>query len=103
VEPLRKELAALKHAKEESQLYSHLQERFAGTAEEQVNMNSLKVEAIAEKALIYLYAEQNLLPEELLVRMVDDLQLDRDYMHKTLADNRRRVDLNQHMLIDMFE
>ncbi|HDQ13967.1 MAG TPA: hypothetical protein ENN41_04030 [Sediminispirochaeta sp.] len=65
-------------------------------------MNSLKVANIAEKALIFLYAEQNLLPEELLIRLVDELRLDRDYMKKTLEDNHRRVDLDQHMLVDMF-
>jgi thymidine kinase len=103
VEPLRKELSALKRAKEESRLYGHLRERYAGTPDEAVNMNSLKPAAIAEKALIYLYAEQNLLPEELLIRLVDELDLDREYMHKTLADNGRQLDLNQQMLIDMFE
>jgi len=65
-------------------------------------MNSLKVANIAEKALIYLYAEQNLLPEELLIRLTESLKLDRVYMKKTLEDSRRQVDLDQHMLVDMF-
>jgi thymidine kinase len=102
-EPLKKELAALNSAKEESILYGHLKSQFEGKPEEQVNLNSLKVACIAERALIYLYAEQNLLPEELLIRMVDDLDLDREYMKKTLADNRRQVDLDQRMLVDMFD
>jgi thymidine kinase len=102
-EPLKKELAALNSAKEESILYGHLRSQFEGKPEEQVNLNSLKVACIAERALIYLYAEQNLLPEELLIRMVDDLDLDREYMKKTLADNRRQVDLDQRMLVDMFD
>jgi len=101
-EPLRTELDALKHRKERSLLYKHLKEQFAGTPDEQVNMNSLKVANIAEKALIFLYSEQNLLPEELLVRLTESLKLDRGYMKKTLEDNRRQVDLDQHMLVDMF-
>ncbi len=103
VDPLWKELDALKHHKERSLLYDHLKEQFAGTPDEHVNMNSLKVANIAEKALIYLYAEQNLLPEELLIRLTEGLKLDRAYMKKTLEDNRRQVDLDQHMLVDMFE
>jgi thymidine kinase len=102
IEPLREELNALKHHKERSLLYEHLKEQFAGTPDEHVNMNSLKVANIAEKALIYLYAEQNLLPEELLIRLTEGLKLDRGYMKKTLEDNRRQVDLDQHMLVDMF-
>jgi len=102
IDPLWKELDALKHHKERSLLYDHLKEQFAGTPDEHVNMNSLKVANIAEKALIYLYAEQNLLPEELLIRLTEGLKLDRAYMKKTLEDNRRQVDLDQHMLVDMF-
>lgn len=103
IEPLKKELDALKTAKEESKLYAHLKEQFEGSHDEKVNLNSLKAARIAEKALIYLYAEQNLLPEELLIHLVDDLELDREYMKKTLMDNRRQVDLDQKMLVDMFE
>jgi thymidine kinase len=102
-EPLKRELWALNSATEDSILYSHLREQFAGTPQERVNLNSLKVASIAERALIYLYAEQNLLPEEVLVRLVEDLKLDREYMKKTLLDNRRQVDLDQRMLVDMFD
>ncbi len=103
VEPLKRELEALNSTREESKLYQHLREQFGGRPEERVNLNSLRVDCIAERALIYLYAEQNLLPEELLIRMVDELGLDREYMKKTLMDNRRQVDLDQKMLVDMFE
>jgi len=102
IKPLKDELLALNQEKTKSLLYAHLKEKFAGTPDEQVNMNSLLVANIAEKALIYLYAEQNLLPEETLIRLVDDLKLDREYMKKTLQDNGRLIDLDQHMLVDMF-
>ncbi|MGC9313162.1 MAG: thymidine kinase, partial [Sediminispirochaetaceae bacterium] len=102
LEPLKNELLALSQNKEKSILYGHLKQQYAGTPDEHVNMNSLRVANIAEKALIYLYAEQNLLPEELLIRLVEDLELDRTYMKKTLFDNGRQIDLDQHMLVDMF-
>lgn len=102
LEPLKNELLALSQNREKSILYSHLKQQYAGTPDEHVNMNSLRVANIAEKALIYLYAEQNLLPEELLIRLVEDLEMDRAYMKKTLQDNGRQIDLDQHMLVDMF-
>ena len=103
IAPLKNELLSLDQHMEKSILYSHLKQQYAGTPDEHVNMNSLRVVNIAEKALIYLYAEQNLLPEELLIRFVDDLKLDRVYMKKTLQDNGRQIDLDQHMLVDMFK
>ena len=56
-------------------------------------MDALRVPCIAEKALCYLYAEQNLLSADQLKRMVADLGLDRDYLAKRLADNRRPLQL----------
>ena len=58
-------------------------------------MNSLLVPYIAEKALIYLYSEQNLVTEEQMKTLAADLELDRSYMADTLADNRRPVDMEQ--------
>ena len=52
-------------------------------------MNSLKPDYIAEKALMYLFNEQNLVSEDMLVRIVNDLNLNREYMSRVLADNRR--------------
>ena len=65
-------------------------------------MNALLPGCIAEKALIYLFSEQNLIPEELLVSLTDELRLDRDYMKKILSDNRRPVNLDQPLLSGLY-
>jgi thymidine kinase len=56
-------------------------------------MDGLRVPCIAEKALCYLYAEQNLLSADQLKRIVAELGLDREYLSKRLADNRRPLEL----------
>lgn len=81
---MRDELKAIKYTMEKSELYRHLYERYNSDPELRINLNSLKVKFIAEKALIYLFVEQNLVTEELLLSMVEDLDLDRRYMEKTL-------------------
>ena len=69
-----------------------------GDPNEEVYMNSLKPDYIAEKALMFLFNEQNLVSEDLLIRIVNDLELDRAYMARVLADNRRPVELDQGLL-----
>ena len=59
--------------------------------EGEINLNSLYVPCIAEKALIYLFAEVNLITEQQLKYIVDEIGLDKRYMERTLADNRRPV------------
>ena len=66
-----------------SQLYKNLASRYKGDPNEEVYMNSLKPDYIAEKALMYLFNEQNLVSEDMLV---------------VLADNRRPVSLDQGLL-----
>ncbi|MFA6689571.1 MAG: thymidine kinase [Sphaerochaetaceae bacterium] len=96
--PLRSELDALKHHMSDSMLYRNIRDRYGNLADEEIYFNSLLPANIAEKALIFLFAEQNLVPEEVLIRLVDDLSLDREYMSKVLADNRRPVSLEQPLL-----
>ncbi len=98
-EELRDELYHMKNSMEESILYQHLSEQYPDPdAEDHICMNALLPDCIAEKALIYLFAEQNLIPEELLISLTDELDLDRDYMKKILSDNRRPVNLDQPLL-----
>lgn len=96
--PLRTELDALKHDMRGSMLYKNICDRYTGLPDEEIYFNSLRPANIAEKALIFLFAEQNLVPEEVLLRLVNDLGLDRDYMEKVLADNRRPVSFEQPLL-----
>ena len=99
IEPLLHELHALKNKIEDSILYNHLYKLYDKNPEERINLNSLKVDFISEKALIYLFEEQNLITEDLLLKLVEDLSLDRRYMEKTLSDNRRPINLDQRLLL----
>lgn len=95
---LRIEIENLKYTIKRSQLYKNIASRYKDDPNEEVYMNSLKPDYIAEKALMYLFNEQNLVSEDLLIRIVNDLELDRAYMARVLADNRRPVELDQGLL-----
>ena len=86
---LKRELAALRSAPERSELHRSFRDLY-GSAE-RIMMNALRVPCIAEKALIYLYAEQNLLAREQLQELLRDLELDAAYLRSRLADNRRSL------------
>ncbi len=77
------ELERIKGKLETSLLYKS----FCGA--EEILMNSLRVSCIAEKALLFLFTEQNLLPNELFLRLVKDLGMDLDYLSRRLSDCRR--------------
>lgn len=96
--PLRKELEALKVNMKKSLLYQNLAEGTSDGLQREMFLNSLLPANIAEKALAYLFSEQNLVPEELLIRLVSELELDRTYLQKVLADNRRPVVFDQQLL-----
>ncbi len=93
--PLLREMEALHSSIRTSQLYRNLEMRYGDDEEGERYMNSLRPGFIAEKALCYLFCEQNLISEQLLNRIVFDLELDIPYMEKTLADNRRPVTFSQ--------
>jgi thymidine kinase len=97
--PLRDELYALKHDIQKSMLYKNICERYVGVKDEEIYFNSLKPGNIAEKALIFLFCEQNLVPEELLLRLVSELELDTVYLSKVLSDNKRPVLFGQSFLL----
>ena len=85
--PLERELALIRKGREDSELYRHFAARYR--QEEPILMNALKVPFLAEKALVFLHAEQNLLSREQVVHLVETLDLDRDYLDRRLQDNRR--------------
>jgi len=92
IDPLRRELSLLAGKIEKSALYRTISESNLGTAEsDAICMNSLLVPCIAEKALMYLYAEQNLLSADQVRGLLGELGLDRAYVTKTLRDNRREL------------
>jgi thymidine kinase len=77
-----------------SRLKASLAKRHVEVAEpEPVFMRSLGVPCLAERALVYLYAELNLLDSRLVSSIARDLGLDRAYLAKSLSDNRRPLAL----------
>lgn len=97
-EPLRNELSALQQTITDSALYRHMVERYGKRPDAEIYLNALKPSCLAEKALIYLFCEQNIITEEMLIRMTYELDLNRAYMAKVLSDNLRPVSFDQPLL-----
>lgn len=92
--PLLAELNAIAGNMEKSRLYTSFVSRYVDCVDpcpEQIN--ALRVPCVAERALVYLFAEQNLLSALQVRSIVEDLGLDREYLMRRLADNRRPLDL----------
>ncbi len=89
---LRQELELLGNNVKESELYSSvLGEQEDGLSHSQVIMNALKVPCLAEKALLYLFVEQNLVSSGLFKQLAEDLNMDREYLISRLADSGRTL------------
>ncbi len=89
---LTRELKLLRDEASRSRLGLWLAEHNAGDDEQnRLSRNALRVPCLAERALVYLFAEQNLISELLLREIVLDLDLDVDFLTQRLADNRRPV------------
>lgn len=94
LKPLMAELASIAGDMERSRLYASLKRLYVDSPEPSPQaMAALDVPCIAEKALCYLFAEQNLLSVDQLRSLCQDLGLDREYLAARLADNRRPVEL----------
>ena len=90
LEPLRRELGLIRGDMKQSELYRYMRQRYLEVEEPKpVMMNALEVDCIAEKALSFLYAEQNLVSRQQVIELVDTLGLDREYLEKRLRDNGR--------------
>ena len=83
--PLRRELACLAGDSERSELARHLHGRGA----ESILLSALRVPCIAEKAIAFLYCEQNLLSRQQVIDLAGELDLDRAYLEKRIQDNGR--------------
>lgn len=92
---LIEELRALKLDPESSRLGRGLVEHHPGDSErDRLSRNAILVPCLAERALVFLFAEQNLISEQLLREIVEHLDLDRGYLSERLSDNRRPVDFS---------
>ena len=91
--PLTEELRRIKEQDPSSKLFRSFEEQYAGKPAYQLSLNALKVDHIPERALVFLYAEENLLSELQLRSIVEDLDLNRGYLSRRLRDNHRPVEL----------
>jgi thymidine kinase len=88
--PLRDELRSIHSEIETSQLYADFARRYDCDGEgDSLHMNALAVDCIAERAMVYLFIELNLLSAEQVRELAAELELDIDYLRKRLADNKR--------------
>ena len=90
VKPLLKELNLLKHDIERSELYNHFFEKFIKVASpEPIMMDALKVSCIAEKALIYLFSEENIISAGQMQSLTKEIKADVGYINERLVENRK--------------
>jgi thymidine kinase len=90
VKPLLKELNLLKHDIERSQLYNHFTDKFINSENPQpIMMNALKVSCIAEKALMYLFSEENIISAGQMQSLAQEIKADIGYINERLVENRK--------------
>jgi thymidine kinase len=87
--PLKQELDLLKNAIERSLLYNHFIGKYIqAKTPEPIMMNALKVSCIAEKALIYLFSEENIISVDQMKHLAREIGADAEYMNERLVENR---------------
>lgn len=97
VKPLLKELNLLKNDIERSALNHHFVKKYIKTeVPKPIMMNALKVSCIAEKALIYLFSEENIISAEQMGYLAGEIGADTTYMNERLVENRKmQLDTDQ--------
>jgi thymidine kinase len=87
--PLKNELDLLKNDIEQSALYNHFIRKYIQVKNpEPIMMNALKVSCIAEKALIYLFSEENIISVDQMKHLAREIGGDGAYMNERLVENR---------------
>ena len=90
IQPLLKELKAIKENINKSELYNHFLEKYVKREESNpIMMNALRVSCIAEKALIYLYSEENIISHGQLTWLAREINADMEYIEERLAENKK--------------
>lgn len=90
IEPLRKELTLLKNDIQKSELYNHFDKKFIQSEDPNpIMMDALRVSCIAEKALIYLFSEENIISSDQMEYLAGEIRGDVDYINERLVENRR--------------
>jgi thymidine kinase len=90
IKPLLKELNLLKHDMKRSELYAHFVGKYLKDKNsESIMMNALRVGCIAEKALIYLFSEENIISAGQMQHMAGEVGADIGYINERLLENRK--------------
>jgi thymidine kinase len=90
LKPVRQELSLLKKDIKRSELYTHFVDRYIEVESPRpIMMNALKVSRIAEKALIYLFSEENLVSAGQMQHLASEIEADMDYINERLVENRK--------------
>jgi thymidine kinase len=90
VDPLLNELMYIKNDIKKSEIYKKFAQKFLNTdSPNLIMMNALKVRCIAEKALIYLFSEENLLSIQQMRELAEKIDADLDYINDRLLESRR--------------
>ena len=89
IAPLNQELDRLKNDIERSELQRHFLRKYINVEHPMpMMMNALKVQCIAEKALIYLFSEENIISVDQMKRLARNIGADAGYMNERLVENR---------------
>jgi thymidine kinase len=89
LDPLKNELHLLKNNIQHSALYQHFKQKYIEVKNpEPIMMNALKVSCIAEKTLIYLFSEENIISVDQMKHLAQEIDGDMDYMNERLVENR---------------
>jgi thymidine kinase len=90
LKPLLKELNLLKHDMKRSELYKHFVHKYVKVeAPKPIMMDALRVSSIAEKALMYLFSEENIISAGQMEYLAREIGGDTDYMNERLVENRK--------------
>lgn len=90
VKPLLEELNLLKNDIDRSALYTHFVDKYIKTEiPKPIMINALKVSCIAEKALIYLFSEENIISAGQMEYLAGEIGANTTYMNERLIENRK--------------
>ncbi len=90
IKPVLKELKNLKYSIGKSEIYKNFKEKYLKDENaDHIMMNALKVDCIAEKALIYLFAEENTLSLNQMKYIAEEIKADIGYINERLIENKR--------------
>lgn len=90
IKPLLRELKSIRFDVRRSELNAQFVQQYLKTEPPRpVMMNALRPACIAEKALIYLFSEENLLSESQIRYLAREIQGDLEYLDRRLEENRR--------------